>query len=971
MISLPSTKTNQLIAALYNLPEDWQFTPLGKRDQTGKQDPKAPYLKQWSTTDIDRESIEQEIRSGRAIGFGLKLGGDLVAIDFDGQSAIDYWVERFGAVPNTISWTSGKEGRFQALFTLPLAFQTEVKPKKISTGTAEQLEFRYTGHQSVLPPSSHPETDGYSWINSPIFPIAQLPQAAIDFWLELVNPIPIPSPPSHHRPVTNTHHTHQIGGQNETFQTIHYQTVPSTQHTPHSPLIPLANCLAKSNRVLLDGVSKGSRNDAGAKLARDLIGTEKHLRDEGVSFTNSAIELFDLFVSRCSPPISVNESISIWRSAERDNPTPSCKADGIANILTGWERKHLTSTATTMMKTELNGHTNSSHIYPPELENFPTEGAQPSNGKPDKSQFDRYLTSSEQGLRRVTINGDGKKEETLIGNHLAAIAWVDNPEGDGAAIQLEFKTVRGAVRNWTMPRGELAGDGSTIASSLLSRSYGYNPRYKKELISYLFSLGEKIDRTYTITDTSGWVNDSFVLPHQTIGDETLRFRDVEPNPDTITETKGTLSGWKNEVAAKCAGNSRLILALGVSFTAPLLPILDIESGGFHLVAVSSTGKTTSLKVSASVTGVKDIPHWRTTTNGLESIATTFNHLCLPLDEIAQADGKDVGNIAYMLANGQGKARMNKNLTNRKSKTWQLIFLSSGEVGLGSYMEQAKIAIKGGQEVRLPDIPATPKGSLYGCFETIHQYDDPVRFIEDLESAASNHRGTPIEAYLSQLVIDRSDPKFARELLNNVSSIALKLSVGTKSTQVRRVAKRFALVQVALELAHQYGLLPFPVAQIDWAISTIFSDWIDSRGGDGSIEIKRAINSISLVLTKSEMTDRCVVLIKEGKAWKRPDSKRVTDFLAYRVVEGAGGIGDRTLEFWVPHNIFDDEFCDGLDKSELVKELQQMGWLELNNDDRPHQKTINGERERFYIFRIWKKAMVQMVQMVQIASNTYE
>ncbi len=68
-----------------------------------------------------------------------------------------------------------------------------------------------------------------------------------------------------------------------------------------------------------------------------------------------------------------------------------------------------------------------------------------------------------------------------------------------------------------------------------------------------------------------------------------------------------------------------------------------------------------------------------------------------------------------------------------------------------------------------------------------------------------------------------------------------------------------------------------------------------------------IGSISLILTNSEMTDRCVVLIKDGKAWKRPDSKRVTDFLAYRVVEGAGGIGSQTLEFWIPRNIFADEF----------------------------------------------------------------
>ena len=367
MISLSSAKTNELIAALHNLPEDWQLTPLGRKDRTtGKQDPKAPYLTKWSTTDIDRQAIEQDIRLGKAIGFGLKLGGDLVAIDFDGQSAIDYWVERFGAVPKTITWTSGKEGRFQALFTLPLVNQTEVKKKVISTGTAEQLEFRYTGHQSVLPPSSHPETDGYSWINSPSdTPISQLPQAVIDLWLEVVNPVPTPSPPTQHRPITNTHH-------------------------PFPTLISLANCLAISNRDLLDGVSKGSRNDAGAKLARDLIGTEKHLTDLGVSFAHSAIELFELFVSRCNPPIPVGESITIWRSAEKSNPTPSCTPDYIANILTAWEQKY--SSTKTMLLRESNGtkpHDSIKLEQMPELGNvasIPEENSQSEKNPPKENR---------------------------------------------------------------------------------------------------------------------------------------------------------------------------------------------------------------------------------------------------------------------------------------------------------------------------------------------------------------------------------------------------------------------------------------------------------------------------------------------------------------------------------------------------------------------------------------------------------
>jgi uncharacterized protein (DUF927 family) len=86
----------------------------------------------------------------------------------------------------------------------------------------------------------------------------------------------------------------------------------------------------------------------------------------------------------------------------------------------------------------------------------------------------------------------------------------------------------------------------------------------------------------------------------------------------LTEIKGTLDGWKSEVAAKCAGNSRLLFSLGTAFASPLLPLAQIESGGFHLVGTTSIGKTTALNLAASVAGLKTIPSWRSTSNALET-----------------------------------------------------------------------------------------------------------------------------------------------------------------------------------------------------------------------------------------------------------------------------------------------------------------------------------------------------------------
>jgi putative DNA primase/helicase len=547
-----------------------------------------------------------------------------------------------------------------------------------------------------------------------------------------------------------------------------------------------------------------------------------------------------------------------------------------------------------------------------------------------------YFTSSiEDGLEKVT-----NTSSEYIGNHLAAIACIDNPEGDGSALLLEFTTFKGDVHRWTMLRSFLAGDANAIIEGLLSRGYSFKREHKGLLLDYLYGLGKHIPETYTVTDSSGWVGKSFVLPHKTYGDENLKFRNVDPSPEAITEIAGTLEGWKDNVAARCGGNSRLILGLGTSFAAPLLPIINIESGGFHLLGDTSQGKTIILSVAASVTGIKDIPHWRTTTNGLESTATAFNHLCLPLDEIGQADPKDVGNIAYMLANGQGKARMKKDLTNRKPKTWQLMVLSSGEFGLGKYMAQANITLKGGQEVRLPDVPAVPEGTIYGCFETIHGADSSAQFVLGLEAAVKEHHGTALDAFLARLVIDIANPAFVGNLSKQVHLVAAKLAEGTVNSAIGRVAKRFALVQVVLGLAHQYDLLPFPVEDVEWGISTCFKAWLKGRGGDGSIEVKQAIERIEHLLVTNEFSDR-VMDLRDG------DTKTIRNLLAYRKV----GVEGHTEEFWVPPAVFDKEFVVGVNKVGLVKELQRIGWL---LPPRPDGKAIrirkiNGKANYYYVF----------------------
>jgi putative DNA primase/helicase len=91
---------------------------------------------------------------------------------------------------------------------------------------------------------------------------------------------------------------------------------------------------------------------------------------------------------------------------------------------------------------------------------------------------------------------------------------------------------------------------------------------------------------------------------------------------------------------------------------------------------------------------------------------------------------------------------------------------------------------------------------------------------------------------------------------------------------------------------------------------------------------------------NEFSDR-VYDLRDG------DTKTVRNLLAYRKV----GVEKATEEFWVPPTVFDKEFVVGVNKAELVKELQRLGWmLPPSSDGRPTlERRINGKKSRYFIF----------------------
>ena len=101
--------------------------------------------------------------------------------------------------------------------------------------------------------------------------------------------------------------------------------------------VPLEVCLSKESRALLNfGVNEGRRNTNGAKLARDLIGTANHFTSIGQQFDGDPQQLLQDYADRCTPPLPTKEVDSIWKSAEKDHPGPSCTSEGVETCIKAW-----------------------------------------------------------------------------------------------------------------------------------------------------------------------------------------------------------------------------------------------------------------------------------------------------------------------------------------------------------------------------------------------------------------------------------------------------------------------------------------------------------------------------------------------------------------------------------------------------------------------------------------------------------
>ena len=456
--------------------------------------------------------------------------------------------------------------------------------------------------------------------------------------------------------------------------------------------------------------------------------------------------------------------------------------------------------------------------------------------------FDPF-TVNDSGVWHEGIDQEGKrKPPEWVCSRLDVEALTRDQDGGGWGYYVAFADPLGKVKQWAMPARMLSADGGEYRATLLNMGLriATSPRARNLLTQYIQTRAP--DEFASCTDRVGWHGRAFVLPRETIGDDAERI--VFQSDNAVENTfriKGGADQWRDRVGALCVGNSRLVFAVACAFAGPLLRPAGMESGGFHYRGDSSSGKTTALKLAASVNGgASYLQRWRATDNALEAIAAQHSDCLLILDELAQIDPKTAGECAYMLANEQGKARATRTGTPRTRQAWRLLFLSAGELGLADHMAEGMKRTRTGQEVRMADIPADA-GVGMGAFENLHGLDGGAAFAKHITGQAQAVYGAPGRAWLEWLTTNADTLKASIRTASN--ALAAQLVPKDSSGQVERVGARFALVGAAGELATAAGLTGWPVGESEQAARACFSAWLAARGGNGNGEVVAMLRAV--------------------------------------------------------------------------------------------------------------------------------
>jgi hypothetical protein len=281
-------------------------------------------------------------------------------------------------------------------------------------------------------------------------------------------------------------------------------------------------------------------------------------------------------------------------------------------------------------------------------------------------------------------------------------------------------------------------------------------------------------------------------------------RDVKNTREWVAghRVSGTVAGWRAAMEC-CAGRPLPIAAVAAALSAPLLRILGQAPFVFDISAGTSTGKTVTLGLAASVWGdpARLVQAWNNTLVANEHFLSCLRGLPFFLNESQLAAPESVAALVYSLTEGHSKGRSKQDGSGLLSQVqYESVIISCGENTLVSFTKQ------GGVVPRVVTAEGDPMSSAAMA--------DAVR---DAVSVCYGHAGELFMRALAEIT--------TAELRSRHRMAALRLRELVPGPVAGRRSDSVAVMVLAAEVAASAGIVPAAPSGL----------WPDLAAGGGALE----------------------------------------------------------------------------------------------------------------------------------------
>ncbi|KDE95708.1 hypothetical protein CM54_01380 [Staphylococcus sp. TE8] len=249
----------------------------------------------------------------------------------------------------------------------------------------------------------------------------------------------------------------------------------------------------------------------------------------------------------------------------------------------------------------------------------------------------------------------------------------------------------------------------------------------------------------------GHVKDHFIYPYQeqTKNSDIKLFNNDKGFQKLINsfKAKGTIEDYSKKVFVKIKDLPMVMVMLYASLGSVLLYEFDIKPFIVELAGSTSTGKTFTLNLVASVWGTTDLTTtWSSTRNSIEAMAAFLNSFPIFKDDTRNTSPGFVSRAVYNYSSGESKGRSNKNLTVDEKKEWKNILLSTGEASITNMEDD-----KAGVSARVITLEEQPYPDKFDFISLDREFRENygtlgIEFIKQFHSKKEEYKNS-FESYL--------------------------------------------------------------------------------------------------------------------------------------------------------------------------------------------------------------------------------